>query len=70
MFNSNIWPNLDPLRDIKFQNLGDLDCDLSRSLRVKSDGAIGLNIYGFLLMLNSNIWHIMAPLQDISFASL
>ncbi len=36
--------------------LSDLDFDLSRSLKVKFDhSAIGLPIYGFLLMFNSNI---------------
>ena len=34
MFNSNIWTNSAPLRDIKFQNLSDLDIDLPRSLRL------------------------------------
>ncbi len=33
IFNSNIWPNSAPLRDISFQNLTDLDSDLERSLR-------------------------------------
>ena len=33
-----------------------LDFDLSRSLKVKYDGAIGLPMYGFLLIFNSNIW--------------
>ncbi len=37
------------------QNPSELDCDLSRSLKVKSDDVIGLSIYGFLLMVNSNI---------------
>ncbi len=37
------------------RNLGELDFDLSRSLKVKSDSVIGLAIYGFLLMVNSNI---------------
>ncbi len=36
-------------------NLGDLDYDLSRSLKVKSHDAIILPIYGFLLMFNGNI---------------
>ncbi len=60
MFNSNIGPNLAPLRDISLQNLGDLDFDLSRSLKVRSNGAVGLPIYDFLLMSNSNYvsnWH-------------
>ena len=39
----------------RLQNFGDLEFDLSRSLKVKSDSAIGLLIYGFLLMCNSNI---------------
>ena len=33
LFNSNICPILAPLRDIGFQNLSDIDTDLSRSLR-------------------------------------
>ena len=45
------------MRDTSLENLGDLDFDLSRSLKVKSNGAIGLPIYGFLLMFNSNIGH-------------
>ncbi len=44
------------------QNLSDLDFDLSRSLKVKCHGVIGLAIYGFLLMINSNIGPNMAPL--------
>ncbi len=35
------------------ENLGDLDNDLP--LKVKCDSAIGLSIYGFLLMFNGNI---------------
>ncbi len=31
------------------------DLELSRSLKVKCEGDIGLPIYGFLLMFNSNI---------------
>ncbi len=34
--------------------MSDLDFDLSRSLNVKYEGAIGLPKYGFLLMFNSN----------------
>ena len=37
------------------QYLGDLEFDLSRSLKVKSVGAIILPIYGFVLMFNCNI---------------
>ncbi len=44
-----------PLRDIRLQNMSDIEFDLSRSLKVKSDGTVGLPIYGFLLMFNSNI---------------
>ena len=36
-------------------NLSDLDTDLSRSLKVKCDGAIGLPMYGFPIMFSSNI---------------
>ena len=55
MFNGNIGPNWAPLRDIRFRNVGDLEPDLARSLKVKCDSAIGLLIYGFSLMSNSNI---------------
>ncbi len=41
-----------PLRDISFRNLSNLDFDFSRSLKVESDDAIGLAIYGCLLMGN------------------
>ena len=54
-----------PLRDIRLRNLGDLDFDLSRSMKVKYKGAIGLPVYGFLLMFNSNIGPNSALLQDI-----
>ncbi len=40
---------------IRLQNLGDLEFDLLRSLKVKCEGASGLPIYGFLLMFNRNI---------------
>ncbi len=52
------------MRDIRLRKFGDLDFDLSRSLKVKCDGAIGLPIYGFLSMFNSNIWPNMAPLRN------
>ncbi len=39
---------------ITVQNLGDLEFDLSRSLKVRSNGAVGLRIYNFLLVCNSN----------------
>ena len=44
---------------------GDLDFNLSMSLKVKSDDDIGLPIYGFLLMFNGNIGPNKAPLRDI-----
>ncbi len=37
------------------EDLGNLDSDLSILLKVKSDGAIGLPIYGFLLMFNNKV---------------
>ncbi len=37
------------------QNLSNLDFDLSRSLKIKSNGAGGLPIYTFLLMFSCNI---------------
>ncbi len=42
-----------------------LDFDVSRSLKVKCDSAIGLPISGFLVVFKSNIWPNLAPLQDI-----
>ncbi len=45
MFNINIGPNKAPLLDISLQNLGDLEFDLSRSLKVESNGAIGAPLY-------------------------
>ena len=44
------------------QYASDLEFDLSRSLKVKC--AIGLLIYGFLLVCNSTILLNWAPLQD------
>ncbi len=54
MFNSYIGPNWGPLRYIRLQNVGDLEFDLSRSLMVKSNGAVRLPIYDFLLVSNNN----------------
>ncbi len=42
------------MRDIRLQNLGDLEFDLSRSLKFKSNGAACLPIFDFLLVSNSN----------------
>ncbi len=42
---SNIGPNWAPLRDIRHWNPSDLDFDPSRSLKVKSNVAVGLPIY-------------------------
>ncbi len=64
MFNSTIWPNSAPLRDIRLINRSDLELDLSRSLKVKCYGNTGLLMYGFLLF-NSNAWPNSEPFQDI-----
>ena len=61
MFNSNIWPNSATLRDIRPQNLSDLDFDFSRSLKVKCD--FGVNIW-FPIDICSNYMstsHRLAP---------
>ncbi len=63
MFNSNIGPNQAPLRDIRLQNLCDLDFDLSRSLKVKSSGAFRLAIYDFILVSNSNYMSVCHRLE-------
>ncbi len=39
------YSNWAPLRDIWLRNLSDIEFDLSNSLKVKCDGAIGLPIY-------------------------
>ncbi len=44
MVNTNIGPNLAPLRDVKVCNQGHLNFGLSKSLKVKSNGAVGLPI--------------------------
>ena len=67
MFNSNIGPDSSPSRDIRLLSLGDLEFDLSRSLKDKCNGDIGLPTCGFLLMFNSNIGPNQAPLRDIRF---
>ncbi len=51
VFNSKIvWPNSAPLLYISPQKLYDLEFDLSRSLKIKSNGAYGLPIVDFLLV--------------------
>ncbi len=62
--------NLAAARDIRLLNLGDLEFDLSRSLKDKCNGAIGLPTCGFLLMFNSNIGLNYAPLRDIRLQNL
>ncbi len=54
LFDSNIWPNSAPLRDIRLPNRSDPDFDLSKSLKVKCDSVFELPIYAFLLMFNSS----------------
>ena len=44
MFNSNIWLNAAPLRNIRLRNLSDIEFDLSRSLKVIRDDVIGVAI--------------------------
>ena len=53
MVNINIGPIEAPSRDIRPWNLDDLEFNLSRSLKVKSNGTIGLPMYDFLPMSNS-----------------
>ncbi len=49
MFNSDIWPNLALFEDVRLQKKSELEFDVSRSLEVKSDSAIGLPTCSFLL---------------------
>ncbi len=45
VFNSNIWPgNSDPLWYIRLQSLSDLDFDLSKSLKAKSECAVAWSL--------------------------
>ncbi len=53
-----------PCSSPSIQNQSDLDFDLSRWVKVKTD-VIGVAIYGFLLMVNSNIEPNSATLRDI-----
>ncbi len=62
----NVWSNSAPVPNIKFRNLGDLDFDLSRPLKVKCDGVIGLLVYDLLLIFDSNMWHKLAPYESMS----
>ena len=54
----------------KASKQSDIDCDLSRSQNVKSDGGIGLQMYDFLLIFSSNIWATLAHLWHTSFQNL
>ncbi len=58
-----MWPILALLQHIRFQSLSDFD--LTRSLRVKSDGAVGLSICDLLLVFNSNTWPKSVPLSGL-----
>ena len=40
-------PPITPLRDVRIQNLSDLELDLSSSPNVKSNGAVELPLYDF-----------------------
>ena len=44
----------------------ELEFDVSRSLKVKVDGAIGKPTYDFLLVNNSNYMPIISILRDIT----
>ncbi len=61
-----------PYRYPTTKNLSDLDFDLSRSVNVEFDDAIGffIHVYAFLLMLNSNIGSNQALLRDIRLGKL
>ncbi len=70
IFNSNIYSNSAPLRDISLQIALGLGFDFSRSLKVKCYSTNWLPMYGLLLMFNSNIWPNAAPVQDITLWNL
>ena len=66
MFNSNIGPNTALLQDISLQNMSDLDFDPSRSLKIKSNDAVGLPIYDFLFVSDSSYMPISGRLGVIA----
>ena len=63
-FNSNMWASCFFTRYKRHRNLGKLEFDLSRSLKVNCYGTTSRPIYCLLLMFNSNTWPKSAPFQD------
>ena len=53
-------------RDIATQNIHDLKFDISRSMKVKVDGATGKPTYDFLFVNNSDYMPIISILRDIA----
>ena len=47
----------------------DLEFHLSRSLKIKSNGVIGLPIYGFLLMFNCNVLDSFSRYSALNFTA-
>ncbi len=71
VFNGNVWPNWTSSQDISLQN--DIECELSRALKVKSNGAPGLTMFDFLLMSNCNnmpISHLLTVITTRKFPHL
>ncbi len=52
----SIWPNSAPLPDIGVQDVSNLNVELSMSLKVKSDYAIGLPRLDSFISVNNKIW--------------
>ena len=50
---------------ISLQSISDIDFDLTRSLKVKSDGVVEVPLCDFLLVFNSNPLPKSAPLYEI-----
>ncbi len=71
-FTSNIWNYLGSFTTYTYKppNSEWLEVDLSRSLKVKCGGAVGLPICDFLLVLNSNAWRNSGHLRDIRLQNL
>ncbi len=70
LFNSNVRPHSPPLRYTSLQSQSGLDCNLSRSVKVKCDGAVAVLIHEFLFVSNNNIWPNWTSLRDISLQNL
>ena len=62
MVNSSLWPNSAPLRDIRLQNVSDLNLTFQGHSRSNVIVSLGSPYNAFLFMVNSNMGPNLAPL--------